>query len=441
MADFDPPPGIPERLLRDEEMLQACRARDFARIFALLRSRSGVYPSLIARRCQLTPSRVGEVLKGQRVIKEMAVIERISDGLRIPGHLLGLASRDWEMGNAPGQVSGAADITHEWTAPELPAEGLVSSEALRQDVEFVLSLIEGQLPQHYKSANFFGAQAAIASVLHEARSITRLLEVTEGEPRLALLRTGGRIAEFLGWLFQDHGDFRSAGYWSDRSMEWAQEAGDESAQSYVLFRKANQANAQAQAQKAVGLARAAQRIPGLPPQITALAAQQEAQGYARMRNPKAALAKFDEARALAATHADIDPDATLDTSYCTPTYIEIQRANCWMELGDPRRAIVLFEAELATLPTAYRNDRGFYLARLARAYLSADEPEQAASVATTALAIYSQTGSARTITELSAVAHGADQRPTVPGMKVFSERFRTLCDSLPTRPAGCHGGC
>ncbi|WKK26196.1 tetratricopeptide repeat protein [Streptomyces olivoreticuli] len=37
----------------------------------------------------------------------------------------------------------------------------------------------------------------------------------------------------------------------------------------------------------------------------------------------------------------------MDTSYCTPTYIEIQRANCWIDLGDPHRAIELFEGQLA----------------------------------------------------------------------------------------------
>jgi hypothetical protein len=50
---------------------------------------------MIARRCELTPSRVGEVIAGRRQLLHMDVVERIADGLRIPGHMLGLAGRSW----------------------------------------------------------------------------------------------------------------------------------------------------------------------------------------------------------------------------------------------------------------------------------------------------------------------------------------------------------
>jgi len=104
-----------------------------------------------------------------------------------------------------------------------------------------------------QGANFFGARQSIPSTVHHAQSITRLLERADGPTREALLRTGALVAEFLGWLFQDLGDFRTAAYWSDRSMEWAQEAADDHLQSYVLYRKSHQAASQGGAQKAVAL--------------------------------------------------------------------------------------------------------------------------------------------------------------------------------------------
>jgi hypothetical protein len=67
------------------------------------------------------------------------------------------------------------------------------------------------------------------------------LETASGPTRDALLRTGALVVEFLGWLYQDLGDFRTAAYWSDRSMEWAQEAADDHVQSYVPYRKSHQA--------------------------------------------------------------------------------------------------------------------------------------------------------------------------------------------------------
>jgi hypothetical protein len=81
-------------------MIEACRVRDFARVFRLVKTKAGIYPSMIARRCDLTPSRVGEVIAGRRQLQHMDVIERISDGLRIPGHMLGLARRPWETPQA-----------------------------------------------------------------------------------------------------------------------------------------------------------------------------------------------------------------------------------------------------------------------------------------------------------------------------------------------------
>lgn len=430
MSKFEPPQQLSSRLLNDAGMIKACRERDFSQIFRLMR-RAGMYPALIARRCELTPSRVGEVIQGQRVIKDMGVIERVADGLRIPGHMLGLVRREWEDGSAgpapPGASSGGG-------LPEAFGvdDGLwVESEGDDlTDPEFVCSLIQSQLPQHYKSANYFGARQPLATVLHHAQTIMRLLETANGSSRQELLTMGSRIAEFLGWLYQDLGNVRAAAYWSDRSMEWAQEAADDHMQSYVLFRKSNQAASQLSPERAIGLARAAQRVPGLTSEITALAAQQEAVGYALQGNPKAALAKFDEAHEMAAQSRPNDPMGTLDTSYCTPAYVEIQRANCWIDLGEPLRAIQLFEAEIAALPQIYRNDRSVYFARLARAYAKAGEPERGSEAATKALAIVSQTGSARTLAELASVAQAVESQRNLPTVATFAERLQIVRDQL-----------
>ncbi len=434
MSIFEPPQDLPPRLLGDRAMIEACRERDFSRIFTLVKTQAGIYPSLIARRCDLTPSRVGEVIAGRRVVKDINVIERIADGLRIPGRLLGLARRDWEPSDGQHPMVPFSATVPTW----MPASAIEDDLRLGSpddevsDPEFVLSLIESQLPELYKGANFFGARQSIPSAIHHAQSIMRLLESANGSTRDALLRTGALVAEFLGWLYQDLGDFHTAAYWSDRSMEWAQEAADDHVQSYVLYRKSHQAASRGNAQKAVALARAAQRIPGLTPQITALAAQQEAYGYALMQNPRAALAKFDEAHALVSAAPGARSESRLDTSYCTPTYIEIQRANCWIDLGDPMRAVGLFEAELATLPQVYRNDRSVYLARLARAYARSNEAEMAADTAAKALAIVHQTGSARTLAELDSVAQLIASCQGVPAVAGFTERFELVRDRLTT---------
>ncbi|MEV4436123.1 hypothetical protein [Streptomyces sp. NPDC049585] len=426
MPRYEAPEGFLARVLDSAEMIDACRARDFSTIFRLAK-RAGIYPSLIASRCGMTPSRAGEILKGQRDVIKMTVIEDIADGLRIPGHMLGLARREWEQEGsaAEARATGQGEL---W----VPAgDGLddawsVDLDHEQADPQFIVNLIEDQLPQHYDGANYFGARHSIPAVIEHARTVNRLLETAAGRHRDALLRTGGKVAEFIGWLYQDLGDFKAAAYWSDRSMEWAQEAADDHMQAYVLFRKSNQATARASAGKAIGLARAAQRLPDLTPRLTALAAQQEAQAYALQRNPKAALANFDEAQALVAA-ADTG-ESSVDTSYCTPTYIEIQRANCWIDLGQPERAVELFERQLAALPPVYRNDRGVYLARLARAHVTAGDLEQGAEAATKALAIVTHTGSGRTFAELASVARAVDGQKAVPAVATFFERFEIVRD-------------
>ncbi len=108
MPTHEPPEGLSARLLGDAEMVGACRSRDFGKIFQLAK-RGGFYPSLIARRVDLSASAVGEIIKGRRAVIDIAVVERIADGLRIPGHMLGLAGRDWEQ--PPREPFGAAPST------------------------------------------------------------------------------------------------------------------------------------------------------------------------------------------------------------------------------------------------------------------------------------------------------------------------------------------
>ncbi|MFF4221936.1 hypothetical protein ACFYZH_03605 [Streptomyces abikoensis] len=428
MPRYEAPEGFPARLLSSAEMIDACRSRDFSTIFRLAK-RAGIYPALIASRCGMTPSRAGEILKGQRQVIKMSVVEEIADGLRIPGHMLGLARREWEQEGSDGSPAGPPAGGALWVpaGDRLESTWPVGLDDEQSDPEFVVGLIESQLPQHYDGANYFGARHSIPAVIEHARTINRLLETVTGSQRDELLRTGCKVAEFIGWLHQDLGDFKAAAYWSDRSMEWAQEAADDHMQAYILFRKSNQATARASAGTAVGLARAAQRLPSLTPRLTALAAQQEAQAYALQQNPRAALAKFDEARSLVAEAEAVD-EASVDTSYCTPTYIEIQRANCWIDLGQPQRAVELFQDQLAALPPMYRNDRGVYLARLARAHVTAGDLEQGAEAATKALAIVTHTGSGRTFAELSTVARAIEGQKTVPAVAMFFERFEIVRD-------------
>jgi hypothetical protein len=87
--------------------------------------------------------------------------------------------------------------------------------------------------------------------------------------------------------------------------------------------------------------------------------------------------------------------------YCTPAYVEMEAADCWLLLGQPHRAVPILEAALPGWPLEQRRDRGLHLARLASAYAACDDVDRAREVAFEAAAMAEQTGSARVTDELA----------------------------------------
>jgi hypothetical protein len=129
-----------------------------------------------------------------------------------------------------------------------------------------------------------------------------------------------------------------------------------------------------------------------------VAQQQEAVGQALAGNEVACQRALDTAAQLAERsqqEGDQGPGR-----YCTPAYVEMQRAATWIELGRPERAITLFEGSLARLPSVHRRDRGVYLARLAAAYAQSGSPDVSVRKGWEALAVAQATGSRRITTEL-----------------------------------------
>jgi transcriptional regulator with XRE-family HTH domain len=229
--------------------------------------------------------------------------------------------------------------------------------------------------------------------------VQQLLPNIAGAKRVRLLQVGARYAEFASWLNQDSGNARAATHWADRAMEWAQEAGNPLMVSYVLVRKADQAAATRDAPRTIGLAQSAlQHRRRLTSRGRAVALQQEAVGHALAGNEVACQRALDAAVQLAERsqqEGDQGPGR-----YCTPAYVEIQRAATWIEFGRPDRAINLLEDSLARLPSVHRRDRGVYLARLASAYALSSSPDVSVRKGWEALAVAEATGSRRITTEL-----------------------------------------
>ncbi|WP_322756427.1 AAA family ATPase [Frankia sp. Cas3] len=92
------PYTVSAALLAREEMRAACTARDFTAIFLLIRKYDHVGQDRIAASVEgFSQPRISRIVTGKAQVEDLDVIERIADGLRIPGAMLGLAARMWEI--------------------------------------------------------------------------------------------------------------------------------------------------------------------------------------------------------------------------------------------------------------------------------------------------------------------------------------------------------
>jgi tetratricopeptide (TPR) repeat protein len=80
--------------------MAACCRRDIGQLFRIVNNLTegpGCFTaSHLARRCELTPSRVAEYMAGKRRVTSLDVVARIADGLGIFGSRFLLAPRPWE---------------------------------------------------------------------------------------------------------------------------------------------------------------------------------------------------------------------------------------------------------------------------------------------------------------------------------------------------------
>ncbi|MEU0845173.1 hypothetical protein ABZ370_37685 [Streptomyces sp. NPDC005962] len=480
------PLTIPDRLLLSEGMKRACRQRNFGEIFRLVNRRGPVsYAEIAAAVGKMTSARVGDVIRGVRGIRGLTVMERIADGLGIPGHMLDLPERPWEGTPSPGIPAQEHDYARNgqgawadlWSEPStgsasgLPTAHVAPSSSADADAlpEVVLVSVyaDGReqivpidrrallghaigvaLPgnprprrirphrlssghseaaiEHLRDMwhtlvradNLFGPRHTLTAVHQQLDVLQGLLEDSRGEHRQELLKLSAQYAESAAWLHEDSMDAASAETWTSRAMEWAMEADDEAMLSWTLFRRSQLAAGKRNAGQAIGLAQAVQRHErALTRPMKAAAIQQEAQGLALDGDEVACHRKLDEAHEFAALAESSGDARSGHGDFCTPSYIEIQRANCWLNLSRPDLAVSTFQPALAGLPDVYQRDRGLAQARLAMAYVGIQEYEQAAAESASVLDMARDSGSGRTLQEAVKAVNALAAASNVPAVR------------------------
>jgi transcriptional regulator with XRE-family HTH domain/tetratricopeptide (TPR) repeat protein len=376
--------------------------------------------------------------------EELGLVELAGPG---PADAARTVAGDWEGGTADGAVDGSLPASVNVLVRELwrdevkrravlqmlgalAAGAAVDGASLKRTpvvpvahASEVADHLTRAFPELSTEDWLLGPHQVLGTVGGHLDLIQQLLPNVAGAKRVRLLQVGARYGEFASWLNQDSGNARAATHWADRAMEWAQEAGNPLMVSYVLVRKADQAAAARDAARTIGLAQSAlQHRRRLTSRGRAVALQQLAVGYALAGDEVACQRALDSAAQLAERsqrEGDEGPGR-----YCTPAYVEIQRAATWIELGRPERAIDLFEDSLATLPSVHRRDRGVYLARLAAAYALSGSPDISVRKGWQALAVAQATGSQRITTELGQLGSRLARWESMPEVDQFLKELQ-----------------
>ena len=271
--------------------------------------------------------------------------------------------------------------------------------------------------EHFRAArrvlvqtdNLLGPRQAMLTVQQTLAALRPLRQDASGQDARDLLELQVRYAELAGWLAQDLGDVWAATTWTDRALQWALANGDPNLISYVLGRKSQLAADTGEGMDALDLAEAAQRGTKPRSRLQAIGEMHRAHGLALCGEEADALRTYDVALRLVSHLEDPGPWG----SWLNAGYVHVQRARSLHVLGHHREAADGFRDAIGNLPTTYRRDRGVYLARTARVHASLGEPEQAATFGVEAVAIASETGSARIITELAQLDHQLAEQASI----------------------------
>ncbi|MFJ1645404.1 XRE family transcriptional regulator [Streptomyces sp. NPDC088258] len=396
MTGYEPPTALPGPLLARPDMQAALTAHDFGTVFRLARSDAGISYSKIAAECAIKPERVGTLARGRGSVTTFDKIVSIADALRIPGRMLGLADRPWEVSTLPapsttedgntdvrrrnflrassgaGLAVSLSGLTHPATGQRL---GRDDPDRLRRRIARLRRLddvLGGGDTYRVYLAEYQGTKAQL-----------RTASYTE-ETKRGLLSVLAEQAQQAGWAAFDGGrDADAAGLYRD-SYHAATSAGDTDLAGNALAFLAYQATP-GDRHAGVDIAtRSCETIgPDAPAGVRALLYERKAWACAvagLAPQTEAALERAEAALGDASGAPQPDWVAWVDQ-----TELQIMSGHCWAELQRPLRAVPLLEGALAGYDDSHARDKALYLSWLADAYMSAGEVEQAAGVTGRAL--------------------------------------------------------
>ncbi|BDH15289.1 hypothetical protein [Streptomyces hygroscopicus] len=433
---------LPASLLTNPAMIEACRVRDFGRIFQLVKTRAGIYPSMIARRCDLTPSRVGEVTAGRRQLLHMDVIERISDGLCIPGHMLGLARRGWEspqgltvtprgpVETPPGDEPLAAGL------PGADVDGILALAAEHDLSPSMLDALHSSIADYWRRDDEHGGETLRPAVVGQLRYVVNLLKEQRPTPmRDGLHSIAAELARLTGWTYFDARQYNQARAYFTEALGLAKAIDDRQFAANVLACMSLQATYQDKPGDALALVTAAEdqaRGAGGTPRVLAMLAMREAFAHATLGNHSATHSAISEAHTCFSRISADDPDPAWVAYFDEPKLI-VDTGIAHGRLGEAAFAEPLIADALRRERRSNHRGRAFHAIWLARTQLQRGKLDEACHTAMDALVPAAAVCSQRLVGHLREFYEQLEPLRREPAAVAFEARLREL---LPRQISG-----
>ncbi|MEU3719110.1 helix-turn-helix domain-containing protein [Streptomyces californicus] len=385
---YPPPTALPHDFIDQEDVHRALVAHDFGTVFRLARERAGISYSRIATECDIKPNRVGELARGIGRITTFEKIVHISDALRIPGHVLGLAAQPWESDSA-GHIdeTGHPHVRRRTILQAATTTGLAAAlpslhrpEPSRRITPAYVNQLRARTARLRRLDIVLGGGDTHRVYLAEVQHTKSLLRdaVFTGDSRQKLTGLLAEQAQQAGWAAFDGGRAREARSLYEESRTHARDAHDDDLYGNALaFLAYQELSDDRRAAVSVARASCATITPSTPSTVRALLHERLAWACAVDGHVTDTERALDAARDALDNTEDDEPQPDW-SAWVDYTELEIMTGRCWTELDRPLRAVPVLTRALGRYSDDNARDKSLYLSWLAQAYLTAGEVEEAA---------------------------------------------------------------
>lgn len=190
-----------------------------------------------------------------------------------------------------------------------------------------------------------------------------------GRTRRDQMIVGARLAEYLGWMWQEAGNDDAALTWTDWAVAIAREADDREMSEYAAARRALVALYRRDAAQVVALTE--RPAATASPRVRWLSVLREAQGHALAGDSARCLAALDRARALAPAAMESSEPAVLGPATAGDRIAAVT-GWCLYELGRPGEAVPELQRAVASMASRTR-EHSRWGVRLALAHVASGD--------------------------------------------------------------------